>query len=411
MPGIQDVVSHLSVPRYAPRTQPLAIPEAAWNDEPLFCLKVNDEWLSHVLGVLIALDQQDTWIGTDEEIWLARQQVNEIMASLMEGCGMDCCLPPLSRINDDGTMSVSYDGGTTWQDATTEDPRTASPALPPVDDGEGADVRCKATNRVIRQFKDAQIEFKNNLGGGLTVLQLALAFAGAVAVLFLTGGTLAAVLVPALLSLAAAVVGTGATAYDDLFTSDVWATLLCKVYCHTETDGSYNQTDFLDILSDIDGAGFDSTVALTLTSIMRGWQLPGLLNASRIPTVDNLSCDDCICSDHIRVFIECEGAAGGTEISWDGSILEASSHNNGGTEYIYFIFQDETCGGDHSGFTCGSLTVEENTSLADFAAYVPCGSSSQTSPGLTPPNELCGSQFVFTHSSPFTMRVSAVTCP
>lgn len=81
-----DIIQQLAVPRYAPRPKPTAIPTAAWNDEPLFCLQVNDEWVGHILGVLTALDQQDTWIGTEDEIYAARQQVNEIMLALMYPC-------------------------------------------------------------------------------------------------------------------------------------------------------------------------------------------------------------------------------------------------------------------------------------------------------------------------------------
>lgn len=81
-----EIRQQLAVPKYAPRPQPTIIPTAAWNDAPLFCLQVNDEWVSHILGVLTALDQPDTWIGTEEEIFAARQQVNEIMLALMTTC-------------------------------------------------------------------------------------------------------------------------------------------------------------------------------------------------------------------------------------------------------------------------------------------------------------------------------------
>lgn len=84
-----ELISTLSVPRYAPRLKPTPIPGANWNDSPLFCLKINDEWVSHLLGVMTALDQPDTWLGTPEQIYAARQQVNEIMVALMSMCD-DC---------------------------------------------------------------------------------------------------------------------------------------------------------------------------------------------------------------------------------------------------------------------------------------------------------------------------------
>lgn len=86
MSRFQDDITEVAKPRYVPRPEASAIPTAAWNDAPLYCLKVNDQWVSHILGVLEALDQSDTWIGSDEEINDARQNVAQIMAALMTAC-------------------------------------------------------------------------------------------------------------------------------------------------------------------------------------------------------------------------------------------------------------------------------------------------------------------------------------
>lgn len=88
-----EIIQQLAVPEYAPRPKPTPIPEAAWNDAPLFCLRVNGDWLSHIMGVLTALDQPDTWLGTDEEIEAARQQVNEIMLAFMDVCEEETVYP------------------------------------------------------------------------------------------------------------------------------------------------------------------------------------------------------------------------------------------------------------------------------------------------------------------------------
>jgi Collagen triple helix repeat (20 copies) len=86
MPDQSEIIQKLSVPRYAPRLKPTPIPSAAWNDTPRFCLEVNDEWVSHILGVMSALDQPDTWVGDEDQIRAARQQVNEIMLAFMSAC-------------------------------------------------------------------------------------------------------------------------------------------------------------------------------------------------------------------------------------------------------------------------------------------------------------------------------------
>lgn len=75
----------MSRSRYAPRPEPTPIPASNWNDEPTQCLRVNEHWVGHILGALEVLDQADTWIGTDEQIQAARDNVNEIMAAFV-GC-------------------------------------------------------------------------------------------------------------------------------------------------------------------------------------------------------------------------------------------------------------------------------------------------------------------------------------
>lgn len=354
-----ELISTLSVPRYAPRLKPTPIPTVPWNAEPLFCLQVNDQWVSHILGALEVLDQPDTWIGMPEEIYAARQQVNAIMAAFMEQCDpmSNCCPDPITRIADDGSLEVSYDGGMTWAPATTEDPRNTVPQLPPITGEDGDDKRCKAANNVVRQLKDLQTQWSDSLGGGLTVLQLALAFAAAIAGFFLSAGTLAVFLVPAILALAASLVGTGSEAYDDLFTSDVWDYALCQFYCGAEPDGTYTSTSFNNILANFD-TEFSDTLALAFSSALTGWQLVGLNRAARIPSTDNLDCSACDCTtciDHFAAAFWISGAlvnpANGTEISRDDTSIIIQSNDRGDGQQVLSL-----CAID--GVTCCRVTAQ-----------------------------------------------------
>lgn len=348
-------LSRLSVPRYATRLKPTPIPTARWDDEPLYGICINDEWISHLLGVLTALDQPDTWLGTADEIYDARQQVNEIMVAFMEECNpmSNCCPEPLTRINSDGTMDVSYDGGMTWQPATTEDPRNTAPQLPPIDDGEGADKKCKAANRVVRQMKDQQETWANSLGTGLSIAQLAFAFASAIVVFAFSLTGIGAILWPAFLGLCASLVGTGETAYNDLFTTDVWNTVLCKIYCNCGEDGQFTQSQFLEIRTELDAAGFDDQVALSFSSLLNAWQVAGLNNAAKIPTSDNLDCSDCDCPsctpDGWTIGIWIDGtfyhdiAATGTIVEVGADYIIAQSTDRGdGQQVIGFTSLDGT---------------------------------------------------------------------
>jgi hypothetical protein len=78
------------LPFTIPRTKPTPIPTPNIFDEPFVCFKINAEWASHVIGVLDALDQPDTWIGTEEQIFAARQQIREAILVLSGECEM-CC--------------------------------------------------------------------------------------------------------------------------------------------------------------------------------------------------------------------------------------------------------------------------------------------------------------------------------
>lgn len=68
------------------KSAPIPIPSSDWNDEPTFCLAVNDQWASVVIGALRSIAYQEFWEGGDEDKWLASQQIEEIILSLMTRC-------------------------------------------------------------------------------------------------------------------------------------------------------------------------------------------------------------------------------------------------------------------------------------------------------------------------------------
>lgn len=73
-------------PEFIPRRGGnFAIPESGIFDEPLVCFKVNAQWLSHLIGVIDALDQPDAWSGTENAIENARAEVRKLISS-MESC-------------------------------------------------------------------------------------------------------------------------------------------------------------------------------------------------------------------------------------------------------------------------------------------------------------------------------------
>jgi hypothetical protein len=73
-------------PEFIPRRNGnFSIPASGILDEPLVCFKVNARWLSHLIGVIDALDQPDAWSGTAEQVEDARGEVRKLISS-MESC-------------------------------------------------------------------------------------------------------------------------------------------------------------------------------------------------------------------------------------------------------------------------------------------------------------------------------------
>lgn len=89
-PIISDIEAVERVPNYVARPNPAPIPTPNIFDEPLVGMCINAEWAAHFRGAFDILDQPDAWLGTDEEIFLARMQVTEALLMFMGACNM-CC--------------------------------------------------------------------------------------------------------------------------------------------------------------------------------------------------------------------------------------------------------------------------------------------------------------------------------
>lgn len=286
---------------------PLPSPVLGW---PLMdvCLKIPDapEYRRAFVGHLYQLGLWASWeksyLPGDTRAKEAGQLWRDVLNEYLDmGCEMGCCCPEPNgtRFNPDGSSSVTYDGGATWV-PNPDDPRTTAPQLPPPTTPPGADTKCKAANNVLQQMKDAQAEFSNNLEEDKNLLQLALAIAGVIALVFFTSGA-AAFLVPIVLELAAGVLTITKADYDAMFTTPVWDYVLCTMYCNMGENGDFSQSNFNDIMAKLDDH-FSGNLALTFSGILQGWQLVGLNNAARIPSTSNLDCSGCFCGDCTTLF-------------------------------------------------------------------------------------------------------------
>jgi hypothetical protein len=78
-----DLLVKPLVPREEPLQSPLPV---GIFDAPYVCLKVNRQWWSHVIGVLDVLTQPDAWTGSEEDVQLAIEEIEALMASAEEAC-------------------------------------------------------------------------------------------------------------------------------------------------------------------------------------------------------------------------------------------------------------------------------------------------------------------------------------
>lgn len=76
------MIAYLPYPRtpLAPRRTPRPVPAVEVDAEPVFCLRVNGEWLSHLLGMMSVLAEVDAWAEADRERGI--QGIERLLASL-----------------------------------------------------------------------------------------------------------------------------------------------------------------------------------------------------------------------------------------------------------------------------------------------------------------------------------------
>jgi len=408
-----DIIQKLSVPRYAPRLEPLPIPAPRWNDEPLLCLQVNDEWVSHILGVLTALDQSDTWLGTDDEIFDARQQVNEIMLAFMEEC-MDCCGPdeiPLSRINEDGVYQQSTDGGVTWVDAPQFDPRNTIPRILANPSPDSDNAKCLYADSVVNHFKEGFIDV---IEEGQTVSEVMATITAIVEWVFgpLTGPI--GWIVPAIFAIATAVVIGGITLLKGEMTTAVWDGLRCLLDCNMQNDGSFSAENTSAIYAGID----DITADILPRTILKSWiaalGATGLSNAAHLGMgMTGADCEDCSCgpacdplSWHLGALNSGTYVAPPTVVDVGSDYLTLSSVNRGdGTQSVYITSRADN--------DCCNFSTDVISGPTPDPVGIACGTSREVtnfvSLGLTPPNNL--NALGYLASSPFTVKITFGAIP
>lgn len=176
------------------------------------------------------------------------------------------------------------DGGTTWIDTPSADPRHAEDfRLPPL---TGEDARCDAAARQAAAWQEVYDNFiasTSALQFATIILSFLLVLAGGAGVLltliFLTGDALIAI---------------GKSNMEAAFDSDTWDGIMCIIYCHIDENGQVSQAQLDAIYADILDA-YPGVVYNTLVEIghLMGDVLLSNASVERDETGDCTDCTEC----------------------------------------------------------------------------------------------------------------------
>jgi len=146
------------------RDERRAVPISDILDAPLYCLKFNEEWKSHIIGAVSTLQKWSAWIGDDDDTNTGTRQITKFLAQDFEDCG-DC--PDIPEIIADDTYfeteyipkiwGIYYSETESYYDALEiaydGTPQSVAPLVPAAAPNEIADnALCYALNRFVELY-------------------------------------------------------------------------------------------------------------------------------------------------------------------------------------------------------------------------------------------------------------------
>lgn len=319
------------------------------------CVPIPKDW-GHVrafLGQLTELSKWQTWEkdGTTNASLAARRWfeivdcvISEVNCKMSGNCGCDDAPITNQRYTDDGHLEISRDGGETWENGDSSDPRFNSPVWIGIPGDDGDTKKCQAANAIITALKEQKDASSDIIGAGGTLIDILAAIATFAAS---TGvGVVVAALVAIVGAVMSAIVAAGQTIFDDSFGDETWSDLLCSLYCNMQDDGSFTVGGWQAVKSET-GAGGEYPSNAWLAGMINSVGVVGLTNLGRSGRTGALDCSGCDCNSGCseRYVIGPIGheAAHGTILSNDGTTIRVEA-SDGGNGAGYAILEAETLG-------------------------------------------------------------------
>lgn len=363
---------------HARSKEPLPVITVHPEDEPLVCLQINEHWIPYIIGALWPMKFPEYWAGTLDENRNARRDAVNLIAifeQALEDCGMSngCCdgsdilITVLTRVTIDGKIQISIDNGATWHD-NPKAPYVTTPQLPPYIATNPGTNKCDVASNVWEQMHVTAENFKTYYATLSTLKDILAAMVGALAeaiLAILDAPDAALSLIPAIIEWAKNAFTLTPEEYNALFTEEAWNRMLCILYCNTPDDGSYEETDFLNILADcatIPGGDGFQTVGEIFKGMIKFWQVSGLNTIASTGTVHGADCSDCDCecsADNYAV----DGARG-IELSRTATSITVQAVLLGG--------QYEAAVRVNEGFSCCHITATATVGTLGSGVWNAC---------------------------------------
>lgn len=247
------------------------------------------EWLPYVLAALASLTLPTTWTGDEADVLLAQQRASlllSLVGSPDEDCGGGGSCPYDIRYDEEGGhVQVSPDGGTTWEDADSLDPRRINQYPPP----EGADPSCDAAFRMAAALEEIVSALYTAIDGGAVAADI-----GALIILWLAVFAGFAVLLALAVAAGAVLFSVGTVDFYTAFNGFDWDNFACHLKCYLDADGVLTEAGYAAFL-----AGYFASLTATQQTILNaillvaGWGALNDFASTRDETDDCAGCTSC----------------------------------------------------------------------------------------------------------------------
>lgn len=366
---------------YDVRLSPLPVPTPAIFDNPSRTICINIQWASHIQGLLDRLMYEDAWTGDEAEFERAKQEIIRLSAALggtsEEGdCinDMGCCDENLTayRINGDGTIQETTDGGATWHDMpTTPSPQNPRTYFPPVTGTDEADIRCKVANSVAWWFHNLQAQQLQALVNEETALGISLIFDG---VLILVGLAPFALTAAAGAILAGLVLQKNIADFTAAFPSIFWSKLAEAAYCNVDSAGVYIDSDPRSIINDVIASYGASYATEWLNDALQTFNGAGLTNMGAAGFNEGIDCAgfcDETCDTIDDWAAQLPGTLGTIIARSDHWIDVQSEYYSGYGQFVAYINAGHP---ENFDICCTVVGVEvDGVTPAEITELTPCG--------------------------------------